>query len=383
MTPRRSFRFVLTTAGSLLALVACGRSQGAPAAARGGMRAISVRVAPVQSQDVVYHVKALGSLEADEMVHITAEVEGAVSEVRIQQGDRVTPKTVIARIDPERYRLENARAKSALDQAQAELDRAQADLRRREELAANQLVAAEELTRSRGENARLEAAVDVARAALGIAQQNLRKAELRPPQAGVINTRSVETGQYVKMGDKLATLVDTSRLRLRFKVSEAESLRCRDGETVSFHVGALGANDFPARIYHVGEMADPTTRQVEVLAWVKNPGELKPGFFAEVTLATESHEGALVVPEGAVQASERGFVTYVVDGGRARLQPVEIGLRTADGIVEIVSGLEAGQIVVIEGSDRLADGVSVEPVTGQRAASATPPPGGGAGGAAK
>jgi membrane fusion protein (multidrug efflux system)/multidrug efflux system membrane fusion protein len=383
MTPRRSFRIVLTTAGSLLALVACGRSQGAPAAARGGMRAISVRVAPVQSQDVVYQVKALGSLEADEMVHITAEVEGAVSEVRIQQGDRVTPKTVIARIDPERYRLENARAKSALDQAQAELDRAQADLRRREELAANQLVAAEELTRSRGENARLEAAVDVARAALGIAQQNLRKAELRPPQAGVINTRSVETGQYVKMGDKLATLVDTSRLRLRFKVSEAESLRCRDGETVSFHVGALGANDFPARIYHVGEMADPTTRQVEVLAWVKNPGELKPGFFAEVTLATESHEGALVVPEGAVQASERGFVTYVVDGGRARLQPVEIGLRTADGIVEIVSGLEAGQIVVIEGSDRLADGVSVEPVTGQRAASATPPPGGGAGGAAK
>jgi membrane fusion protein (multidrug efflux system)/multidrug efflux system membrane fusion protein len=130
-------------------------------------------------------------------------------------------------------------------------------------------------------------------------------------------------------------------------------------------------------------MAEPTTRQVEVLAWVKNPGELKPGFFAEVTLATESHEGALVVPEGAVQASERGFVTYVVDGGKARLQPVEIGLRTADGIVEIVSGLTAGQTVVIEGSDRLADGVSVEPVTGQRAASATPPPAGGAGGAAK
>jgi len=379
----RSFCIVLTALGSCFALAACGRSQGAPAGARGGMRAISVRVAPVQSQDVVYQVKALGSLEADEMVHITAEVEGAVSEVRIQQGDRVTPKTVIARIDPERYRLENERAKSALDQAQAELGRAQADLRRREELAANQLVAAEELTRSRGENARLEAAVEVARAALGIAQQNLRKAELRPPQAGVINTRSVETGQYVKMGDKLATLVDTSRLRLRFKVSEAESLRCRDGETVSFRVGALGANDFPARIYHVGEMADPTTRQVEVLAWVKNPGELKPGFFAEVTLATESHEGALVVPEGAVQASERGFVTYVVDGGKARLQPVEIGLRTADGIVEIVSGLTAGQIVVIEGSDRLADGVSVEPVTGKRAASATPPPGGGAGGAAK
>ena len=65
----------------------------------------------------------------------------------------------------------------------------------------------------------------------------------------------------------------------------------------------------------MGDVADPATRQVEVLAWVKNPGVLKPGFFAEVTLASETRKGALVVPEGAVQASERGFVTYV---GRGR-----------------------------------------------------------------
>ena len=101
---------------------------------------------------------------------------------------------------------------------------------------------------------------------------------------------------------------------------------------------------------------------MEVLAWVKNPGVLKPGFFAEVTLATEAHQGAVVVPEGAVQASERGFVVYVVEGGRARQRTVQIGLRTGDGTVEVVSGLQAGEIVVTEGSDRLSDGIAVEAV---------------------
>ncbi len=150
----------------------------------------------------------------------------------------------------------------------------------------------------------------------------------------------------------------------------------KKGEDVAFAIKALGDRSFTARVYHVGEVADPVTRQVEVLAWVRNPGPLKPGFFAEVNLATETHAGALVVPEGAVQASERGFVTYVVSDGKAALREVGIGLRTGTGIVEIVSGLKAGETVVVEGSDRLADGVAVQ-------AAGEPPTGGSAGTAAR
>jgi RND family efflux transporter MFP subunit len=133
------------------------------------------------------------------------------------------------------------------------------------------------------------------------------------------------------------------------------------GQSVRFRVASLGDRDFMATIYHVGNVADPATRQVEVMAWVKNPGELKPGFFAEVTLASETRRGALVVPEGAVQASEKGFVTYVVQDGKARLRPIQIGLRTGTGLVEVLSGVKAGDVVVVEGSDRLADGLPVQP----------------------
>jgi len=180
----------------------------------------------------------------------------------------------------------------------------------------------------------------------------------------VINTRTVDTGQFVRTGTVLATIVDDSRLRLRFKVSEGESLRASEGGRVSFGVAPLGPREFRARIYHVSRSADPTTRQVEVLAWVDPADELKPGFFAEVSLEGERKDDALVVPESAVQASERGFVTYVVKENTAHLRPVDLGLHTGTGVVEILSGLEAGEQVVSEGSDRLADGMAVEPVDG-------------------
>jgi multidrug efflux system membrane fusion protein len=319
-----------------------------------------VNAAPVAVQDVVYQITAVGSLEAEEVVQVTAEVEGQASSVNVQEGTRVTPGTVLALIDPDRYRLEAQRAEAAYKKALADADRAKSELARREALAKEQLVSAEEINRAQGEADRLLAEADATRAARDIANQNVQRSRVRAPRAGVINTRSVETGRYIKSGDVLATIVDTSRLRLRFKVSEGESLRARTGQAVTFKVQSLGQTEFPAAIYHVGEVADPATRQVEVLAWVKNPGILKPGFFAEVSLASESRKAATVVPESAVQASEQGFVAYVVQDGKANVRPVRIGLRTGTGVVEILSGLKPGDLVVVEGSDRLADGLPVQ-----------------------
>ena len=353
-------------------LTACKGGQTAASPRGAGPRALTVRAAPVAVQDVVYEIKAIGSLEPEELVQITAEVQGAVADVRFNEGDRVGTGTVLARIDPDRYRLEADRAEAAYRKALADEQRARADLDRREALARDQLVAAEELNRSRGETERLAAESAAAKAARDIANQNVARASVRPSRAGVINTRAVQTGQFVQPGNVLATLVDTGRLRLRFKVGDAESLRAQKQQTVKFRVASLGAREFVATVYHVSDMADPATRQVEVMAWVKNPGELKAGFFTEVTLASETRRGALVVPEGAIQASDKGFVTYVVQQEKAHLRPVAIGLRTGTGVVEILSGVAAGEVVVTEGSDRLADGVPVRVAGGAAPASASP-----------
>lgn len=345
------------------AVSACGGTKaGGGGQGGGGGRALPVRAARVAVRDVTYSVRALGSLEADEIVQVNAEVSGAVKEVLFNAGDRVTPATVLARIDPERYRFEADRAQAAYRKAVADFKRAEAERERREQLAKEQLVADEELVRARQEAERLGADAAGAKAALDLALQNLSRSEVRPLRAGVINTRSVDTGQFVQVGAPVATLVDLGRLRLRFRVSDVESLRVAKGQELSFRVASFGEKEFSAEVFHVGEVADATTRQVEVLAWVANPGELKPGFFAEVALTTRSHEAAPVVPESAIQASERGFVVYVIEDGKALERPVQIGMRTGDGAVEVASGLAGGEEIVVEGSDRLTNGIAVRVV---------------------
>lgn len=324
--------------------------------------ALSVRVSPVEVRDVAYRVKTLGSLEPEELVQVTAQVNGAVTKVQFDAGDHVSLQTLLVRIDPERYRLQAERGEAEYRRAVADRQRAEAEMKRREALALDGLVSDEELYRAQQETERLSAVAASSKAALDLARQDQQRSEVRSPRAGVISSRSVATGQFVQVGAVLATLVDISRLRLRFKVSDAESLRLKQGQNVVFRVSSLGDRDFTAGIYYVGEVADAATRQVEVLAWVKNPGVLKPGFFAEVSLDTQSHKNAVVVPESAVQASEQGFVVYAVNEGSAKLRVVQVGLRTGDGTVEILSGLKPGEIVVSEGSDRLADGVAVQPV---------------------
>ncbi len=353
--------FLLTLTFGLLTACKGGGESGTAGGRRGG-GGLSVRTAPVVSRDVVYKVQALGSIEQDELVQITAEVSGAVKEVLFQAGDNVTTERVLARIDPDRYRLQADQAEAVYRRAVADWKRSEADLQRREALAKDQLVPVEELARVKQETERLSADASAAKAAWDIAQLNQRRADVRPPRPGEINTRTVDTGQFVQIGDTLATLVDLRRLRLRFKVSETESLKAKEGQIVTFHIGSIGNTDFAAKVYHVGDVADPTTRQVEILAWVDNPGILKPGFFAEVTLATENRKNAIVVPESAVQASERGFVVYVVEDGKALERPVKLGLRTGDGSVEIQSGIKVNEIIITEGSDRLSNGMAVQSV---------------------
>lgn len=397
----RRLRSLVVLTIALSALTGCGgssstaqsnqRGQGAPGAGgpgrgpggRGGFGAggpaIPVKAGPVLVRQVTYKIQAVGSLESEELIQVTAQVDGVLASVKFREGDRVTTNTVIALIDPDRYRLEFERAEAAYRSALADSQNAAATLARREALARENLVSAEDLNQTRTANERLAAGVASAKAARDIAAQNLSRSSVKPNHGGVIDTRLVDTGAFVRAGTNLATLVDLTRLRLRFKISETESLRVVKGQAVTFKVAAAGDREFDGTVYHVGEVADPTSRQVEVLAWVKNPGVLKPGFFAEVTVPSTSKKDVTVVPETAIQASDRGFVAFVIEDGKAVTREIEQGLRTGDGYVEILSGLTAGETIVYEGSDRIANGVAV---TTDRAAPSggSSRPGGAAGG---
>jgi multidrug efflux system membrane fusion protein len=361
---------VAVLAALALVALAAGCGAGGPSAATGpppssGSAEAPLRVAsaPVSVRDVDSVIEAQGSIEAEEEVQVVAGVEGIVTRVRFREGDLVTPATVLAEIDPERYRLFAERARANLDKTIAQERQGEADLKRREELLRQQppLISDEEVERARQEAERLKAAVAEARAAFDLAEQDRQRSVVHPLVSGIINRKSVVTGQHVETKAVLASLVDTRRLRLRFKVSEEESVRLRDGMPVAFTTPAWPDRTFAAAIFHVSSGADPQSRQVEILARVEDPdAALKPGFFAVVRASVGTRRGAILVPARAVLATEKGFVVYEIVSGVARQRQVTLGLRTSDGAVEILSGLGPGAIVVTDGGSLLKDGTPVD-----------------------
>ncbi len=321
-----------------------------------------VEVEPVEVRPVEVVVQAVGSVEAFEEVEVTARVAGVVEQVRFQEGAVVDPSRVLAEIEPERYRLSAEAARATVAQAEATQQEARAGYERR--LSVNErnpdLVRAEEVDAWRTRLAGATAGVEQAKAALALAELNLRDAYVRAPLAGVIQTRSVQTGQYVQPGTVLATLVRREPLLLRFGVPETEAAPLAPGQPARFTVRA-GQGSYTATITHVAAAASGGSRMVEVTARVDDParGELRPGAFAEVQVPVGSASEAPVIPQTAIRPSERGFLAFVVADQRAVERVLILGLRTPDGRVEVRDGLEPGEPLVVRGAEALRDGAPV------------------------
>jgi multidrug efflux system membrane fusion protein len=360
------------TAGALLLaaagiLAGCSKSdaQAKGQGGGGGRGAVEfpVEARAVESRLVEYSVDAVGSLDAFERVAVTARVAGAVERVRFTEGQQVAAGQPLVEIEPERYRLAVDAAEATLQKHLAGKAEAEAGYARRQAASAKNpgLIRGEELETWRTRVQTAAASVSEAQAALAQAKLNLRDAFVRAPIAGVIQTRTVETGQYVPVGTVLASLVRRDPLLLRFQVPEQEAAPIRPGMTARFVVGNTGV-PFEAKIMHVAAAASTASRMVDITAHV-NAGdrpELRPGAFAQVTVAVGARRDAPVIPQTAIRPSERGFLAYVVDGGVARQRILTLGMRTADGQVEVRDGLQAGEILVVRGAEALRDGAAVK-----------------------
>lgn len=381
-------------AAALFFVVACN---SAPSASRGSgpgrdreLR-YPVEVVPVQTQQVDYVVRAVGSVEAFERVQIAARVAGAVERVRFAVGDTVKEGQVLAQIDAERYEIAVRAARAALARAEAANAEAQAGLKRREGILAERpdLITREELETWRTRAQTTSAQVAEAKAALDQAELNRRGAYPWAPAAGVIETRSVETGQYVQPGALLATLVRREPLLLKFQVPERDARALARDMVASFRTSE-GGEPIAARITHVGQSAEAGSRLVQVTAEIDDPRKdaLRAGSFAEVSIVVDRRAAAPIIPQIAVRPSERGFLVFVVEGDVARERTVELGMRTPDGHLEVRSGLVPGERLVVRGAEALTEGAKV---TVNEVAAPAPPqdtaastsfgPGGGGGGA--
>lgn len=328
----------------------------------------AVDVAPLAARQIQYSVNAPGTIDAFQQVQITARVAGAVDKVAFTEGQNVKAGDTLVVIESERYQIALEQARTVVAKAVASQKAAQAALDRRNEAQAASpgLVPGEEIEQKQTAVDTAKADVAAAQQAQRVAELNLRDSAVRAPIAGIVQTRTVNQGQYLQPGAVLATILQRDPMLVRFQVTEQDAPRLKPDMPVTIQLKE-SARQFTGKLTLIADAADPTTRMVPVTGTVDTTDHtywLRPGAFCEVTVPIDNPRPGIVVPSIAVQPTEKGNIVYVVDtvGDKkiAHATTVELGMHTADGGVELTRGVKEGQLIVVRGIDPLSDGAPVK-----------------------
>lgn len=328
-------------------LVACGGGSdsggGGP-----GQAAATVTTAVIGPEAWSDSIQAVGTVEARESILLTANVSETVQRVHFESGDEVRAGTVLVSLTGDQQRAALAAAEAAANEADRLYDRQRG-------LAEQQLISSALLDTQ-------EATRDATRARVQELRASLGERTIRAPFAGVLGIRRISPGSLVQPGTVIASLDDVSRVYVDFPVPEAQLANLVVGQQLTGRSTAYPGRDFEGRVATVDSRIDPATRAVTVRGDFDNADRaLRPGMLVQVRLARGQRE-ALVVPEIAVvQVGRETFVYRVREDDTVEQVPVEIGGR-ASGRAEIVSGLSAGDRIVVDGTGKLRPGLAITDV---------------------
>jgi membrane fusion protein, multidrug efflux system len=331
---------------------------------------IPVVAATAERQDVPIFLDGLGTVQAFYTVTIHTMVDGPLVAVDFKEGQDVRKGEVLAQVDPRTYQaaLDQATAKKAQDEAQ--LANARVDLVRYQKLVATNYTTAQTADTQKALVAQLEAQVRGDQAQIDTARTQLSYCTIVSPIDGRTGIRQVDPGNIVHAADATGIVVVTQLqpISVLFSLPQqslsAVALAIQRGEArVLAYAQDAGGGRGPGLgtgvLSVLDNQVDPTTGTIKLKATFPNRGRsLWPGGFVGVRLQVETAHDALVVPPAAIQRGPSGPYVFVVDGGKARRQPVTVGHEDEQASI-VTAGLDAGQQVVIEGASRLSDGKDV------------------------
>jgi membrane fusion protein (multidrug efflux system) len=340
---------------ALLLALGCGEE-----AAEEQELARPVVAVPVVVSTIEERIEATGELDAKERAEVASEVDGVVTELAVDEGERVEEGALLIAVDPEKRALAVANVRAMHRDAQATFAEAERDAARVRKLHDGGIASDAALDKVETGRSRARARVEATHAELGVAERALRDANVRAPFAGWIARRDVSRGEYVRTGQPLFELVALDPIEVEFALAERDSARVAVGQTVQVRVAPFPDETFQGEVTVISPTLDSRTRTLRVKAQVANgDGRLRPGLFARADLGIAKREGALLVPEEAVLQRADGEVVFVVTPeDTARRVVVKTGVQR-DGRVEIVEGVAAQDYVVVRGHAVLVDGAPV------------------------
>lgn len=308
--------------------------------------AVSVRVQAVRPEPFAERLHIAGVVKADEDVLISTEEGGIIREWKVPKGGVVRKGDVIALLKDD-VLLPAYRA------AEAQYQIAEMNYQRQGGVFAEQGIS--EVQYKSAEYSR-----DAAKAQADLARARWERTMIKSPVNGVLDDQLVDAGEMSAPGVPVARVVNLDRVRIQVNVPERYAGTLTRGSTIAMTVLAYPGDVFKGTITHVGSTVSADNRTIVVESVIGNPGhKLKPEMIAKSTLSGKAARDAILVPEAAVlQMDENRSVVFIEEGGKAVARTVALGGRDA-GRVEILSGLAAGDRVVVRGYEQLADGQAV------------------------
>ncbi|MBU6456705.1 MAG: efflux RND transporter periplasmic adaptor subunit [Bradyrhizobium sp.] len=369
--PRSAWRLVATCLVLLLTvagIVWWSKQQAVPEGQ--GRSAVPMSIVPetVGKGDIGINLNALGTVTSLATVTIRSQISGYLLKVDFKEGDEVKKGDLIAEIDPRAYEATLAQANGNLTRDQALLKGAQVDLTRYQGLAAQNAVPRQTLDTQVALVAQYQGTVEADTAAVKAAQVNLQYCHILSPLDGRVGLRQVDQGNYVTPGDTNGIVVITQLqpISVLFTVPEDNlqtiSKRLQSGAvlpaTAFDRSGARKIADGTLQTFD--SQIDQTTGTIKLRAQFPNENRaLYPNQFVNVQLLLDTHKDVTTMPTAGVQRGVPGTFVYLVNSDdTVSVRKIELGVTDGDR-VEVRSGLQPGDRIVVDGADKLRDGAKI------------------------
>jgi membrane fusion protein (multidrug efflux system) len=304
-----------------------------------------VVVAPVTRIAFPLKVEALGTARANESVEIRPKITETVTAIRFEEGEYVKARQVL-------IELEDAEARAAVAAARAALLDSESKYQRAQELFESDLIPESQVESAAAQR-------DADQAALDAAEAGLADTVVRAPFAGRVGLRRVSLGSLVAPSTVITTLDDTDTIKLDFDVPETALGLVATELPVVAHSAAWPDEDFEGTVASIDTRVDPVSRTLTVRALLPNREHLlRPGMFLTVELLRRDVTALMIPEQSIVPEQSRQFVLVVDDEGVVSKHEVRIG-RRRPGQVEVLDGVEEGELVVVEGTQKARPGSRV------------------------
>ena len=319
---------------------------------------ITISTTTVTSMNLTEEESVMGMIYSRASPSLATEVSGRVIEVLADIGDEVNKGQVLAKIDPEKYRLQLAQSKAEMARLSALLINQELDLKRAEELFKDSLVSAEMIDRSRAEYIALKEQINAAEAQLNNSNRLIEETEIKAPIKSKVSAKNIDVGDFVQTGIIVFELVDTNNLRVALSFPEYQNLKLKKGLDVYLTTPTSIDQLIETTIKDIKPDVNSNSRSITAIVDFENPGSWVPGASTQATITLSTIKNALVLPQLSIVRRSIGNVVFLVNENRVVQRSVSTGLQK-NGLVQIISGLKKGDIVALDGAGFLTNGSEI------------------------